>query len=65
MICYKNITIIIYQNYDAFYTELYNVTVCPGSSYPFYVVTYYTEWVTTSWTYSTLTGTLKRYKNNN
>ena len=26
--------------------------VCPRSSDPFYVVTYYTEWVTTSWTYS-------------
>ena len=28
-------------------------TVCPGSSDPFYVVTYYIKWVTTSWTYST------------
>ena len=27
-------------------------TVCPGSSDPFYVVTYYIELVTTSWTYS-------------
>ena len=27
-------------------------TVCPGSSDPFYVVTYYIKWVTTSWTYS-------------
>ena len=27
-------------------------TVCPGSSDPFYVVTYYSKWVTTSWTYS-------------
>ena len=27
-------------------------TVCPRSSDPFYVVTYYIEWVTTSWTHS-------------
>ena len=27
-------------------------TVCPRSSDPFYVVTYYIELVTTSWTYS-------------
>ena len=25
-------------------------TVCPRSSYPFDVVTYYIKWVTTSWT---------------
>ena len=25
-------------------------TVCPISSYPFYIVTYYIRWVTTSWT---------------
>ena len=30
-----------------------NRTVCPGSSDPFYVVTIYIKWVTTSWTYST------------
>ena len=29
-------------------------TVCPGSSDPFYIVTYYIKWVTTSWTYSTV-----------
>ena len=27
-------------------------TVCPGSSDPFYIVSYYIKWVTTSWTYS-------------
>ena len=27
-------------------------TVCPRSSGPFYVVTYYIKWVTTSWTHS-------------
>ena len=31
-----------------------NTTVCPGSSDPFYIVTYYTKWVTTSWTYCIL-----------
>ena len=25
-------------------------TVCPGSSDPFFVVTYYIKWFTTSWT---------------
>ena len=28
-------------------------TVCPGNSDPFYIVTYFIKWVTTSWTYST------------
>ena len=27
-------------------------TVCPGSSDPFYIVTYQIKWVTTSWTHS-------------
>ena len=27
-------------------------TVYPGSSDPFYIVTYYIKWFTTSWTYS-------------
>ena len=27
-------------------------TVCPGSSDPFYIVSYYINWVTSSWTYS-------------
>ena len=27
-------------------------TVCPGSSDPFYMVSYYIKLVTTSWTYS-------------
>ena len=26
--------------------------ICPVSSDPFYIVTYYIKWVTTSWTYS-------------
>ena len=29
-------------------------TVCPRSSDPFDVVTYYMKWVTTSWTYSNI-----------
>ena len=28
-------------------------TVCPGSSEPFYTVSYYIKWVTTFWTHST------------
>ena len=31
-------------------------TVCPRSSDPFYVVTYYIKWVTNSWTYSIYSG---------
>ena len=31
-------------------------TVYTGSSDPFYIVTYYIKWVTTSWTYSTRIG---------
>ena len=27
-------------------------TICQRSSYPFYIVTYYIKWVTTSWTHS-------------
>ena len=27
-------------------------TVCPGSSAPFFIVSYYIKWVTTSWTHS-------------
>ena len=27
-------------------------TVCPGSSDPFHIVTYYIKWGTTSWTYT-------------
>ena len=34
-------------------------TVCPGSSDPFHIVSYYIKWVTTSWTYSTMETTLK------
>ena len=29
-------------------------TICPRSSDPFYIVTYYIKWVTTFWTYSTM-----------
>ena len=28
----------------------WTVTVCPRSNDPFYIVTYYIKWVTTSWT---------------
>ena len=30
----------------------FSYTICLGSSDPFYIVTYYIKWVTTSWTYS-------------
>ena len=30
------------------------ITVCPGSSDPFYIVSYYMKWVITSWTFNTL-----------
>ena len=33
----------------------HNGTVSPRSSDPFYIVTYYIKWVTTSWTYSIFT----------
>ena len=29
-------------------------TVCPGGSDPFYIVSYYIKWVTTSWTHGTI-----------
>ena len=29
------------------------ITICPISIYPFYTVSYYIKWVTTSWRYST------------
>ena len=32
-------------------------TVCPEISDPFYTVSYYIKWVTTSWTYSTMDRT--------
>ena len=37
---------------DKIYWPLF--TVCPGSSDPLYIVTYYIKWVTTFWTHSTL-----------
>ena len=44
-------------NDSNFYNYIENIpnnepSVCPRSSDPFYVVTYYLKWVTTSWTYS-------------
>ena len=33
------------------------VTVCPKSSDPFHIISYYIKWVTTSWTHSTLNAT--------
>ena len=33
-----------------FHTLISLATICPGSSDPFFIVTYYIKWVTTSWT---------------
>ena len=33
-------------------------TIFPGSSDPFYIVSYYIKWVTTSWTHSTSASVL-------
>jgi len=30
-------------------------TICPGSSDPFYIVSYYIKWATTSWTHCMFT----------
>ena len=38
-------------------------TVCPGSSYSFYIITYYIKWVTTSWKYCRYTFSLQEYLN--
>ena len=35
------------------------LTECPGSSDPFYILTYYIKWVTTSWTHSILYDSIK------
>ena len=32
-------------------------TVCPGSSDPFHIVSYFMKWVTTSWTHGNFTDT--------
>ena len=37
-------------------------TVCPRSSYPFYMVSYFIKRVTTAWTYSRVDQKLKRFK---
>ena len=44
----------IYGYYFFFVAFVFHIffTVCLGSSDPFYVVSYYVKWVTTSWTHS-------------
>ena len=44
-----------YIGFDSLNTPNLIHTVCPRSSYPFYIVTYCLKWITTSWTYSTCT----------
>ena len=38
---------------NIFRKERVRGTVCPRSCDPFYIITYYIKWVTTSWTHST------------
>ena len=40
---------------------LKQATICPGSSEPFYIVTYCINWITTSWTYSIFASTSKTW----
>ena len=42
---------------------MYVYTVCPRSSGPFIVVTFYIKWVTTSWTYIKRINNIKRTYN--
>ena len=37
----------------------YGCTICPRSSDPFYIVTYYSKWATTSWTDGTYNAMLR------
>ena len=50
--CVKYSTILKTGAYITQRQFAYNNTVCPGSSDPFYIVSYYIKWVTTSWTHS-------------
>ena len=40
------------SKYNTYRKNYKTHTICPGSSNPFYIVTYYIKCVTTSWTYS-------------
>ena len=42
--------IYVKQMFSFFHLKLH--IVCPRSSYPFYIISYYIKWVDTSWTYS-------------
>ena len=44
--------IMVYRDFT-YFTLRSKTIVCPGSSDPSYVVSYYIKWVTTSWTYGT------------
>ena len=37
------------------------ITVCPRSSCPFYMVTYYMKWVATSWTYGMIVFSMNKF----
>ena len=52
--CQKSLVQFVYSEYTLKIVQAFfeiQHTVCPGSSYPFYIVSYYIKWVTTSWTY--------------
>ena len=42
----------IYMNIIVFYFPDLYLAICPISSDPFYIVSYYIKWCTTSWTYN-------------
>ena len=48
----------LFKKIDLNLSTIYT-TVCPRSSDPFYIVSYYIKWVTTSWTYSIVTYDIK------
>ena len=54
---YKLICITVNCITDKMY-KFTGYTVCPRSSYPFCIVSYYMKWVTTSWTHSMYTANL-------
>ena len=38
-----------------FLNFIMDITMCPKSSNPFYIVSYYIKWVTTAWSHSNIT----------
>ena len=48
----NHVKIVVNSKMNEYQDKGLKTTVCPRSSDPFYTVTYYMKWVTTSWTYS-------------